>query len=69
MQIDKIKGFFAIGFGVEKMYFFWEGKSMVYAVKIFLGFHVVNLKIHTGAYRRYEKHLKTLHNTTGDSAK
>ena len=63
MKIDKVKNFFALGFGIERMLFKYQGRFMVYAVKVFFGCYVWNFKIHTTAYKRYEQHLNNRNQT------
>ena len=58
MRIDKPKGFFGLGFGVERLSLVYRNKYMCFNVKIFLGRWVVNIPYHSKAYQEYIKTIR-----------
>lgn len=57
MKLEKPKGFFGLGFSVKNLMLKYEGKTMVYKCKLFLGIYVLNFQVNTRARKKYVNRL------------
>jgi len=60
MEFKRRKGFFGLGFSIEKLMLQYEGKTLAYHGKLNLGFHVLDFHIYGKARKRYVNHLKAM---------